>query len=131
MLNKLKSPYCILTPLRNIYSTTWLRPGCHRSRERPPRFTLGRGEHISSSLPECKYSFRGPEGAPQRKREARVGSECNLYSLIQRGTPLQDLHGRFLCSTCTEAQESGVRHPSWAAFSKGGSKGSILLSVLK
>ena len=63
MNDNLKNLYCLLTQIRSIYSTTWLRLGCHKPRKRPlRRFTLGREGQASSSMPEWK-----PRPGPTRE----------------------------------------------------------------
>lgn len=124
MNDKLKNLYCLLTHIRSIYSTLWFQLACNKPKERPPRrFTRGKGGQAISSMPECKPSFRGPDGGQPRKGAARVGSPCNRGSLLQVGPLLQGWYSRFFCSTCTSAQESCVPNPFWAVSSRGGSEG--------
>lgn len=124
MKNKLKNLYCLLMQIKSTVFTLPLGSDwAVTNRDRPlRRFTLGRVGQASSSMPECKPRFRGPnEGQPGR-RAARAGSPCNRHSRLQVGPLLQDFQDRFFCSTCTSAQKGYVPFPSWAAAGRGGSE---------
>lgn len=124
MKNKLKNLYCLLMQIKSTVFTQILGSDWTvTNRDRPlRRFTLGRVRQASSSMSECKPSFRGPhEGQPGRGA-ARVGNPCNRYSHLQAGPLLQGFQDRFFCSTCTSAQKGYVPYPSWAASGRGGSE---------
>lgn len=130
MFNKIKSLHYLLTPLNSFDTIPWLRPGCHRPRERSLRFTLGKKGQVSSSMPECKASFGGPGGTQQGKGEIRVGSQHDQYSLAHRGQPGQSPWQSLWC-VCTEAQED-LSPLLLCSFQQGwGLEDVFFLSVLK
>lgn len=126
----MKILHCLLTQLSSSDTITWLRTGCHRPRERSLRFTLGKKGQVSSFMPECKPSFRGPGGTHQGRGEIRVGSQHDQYSLPHRGQPGQSPWRAF--DVCVQWHRKGMSSLLLSSFQQGlGLEDGFFLSVLK
>ena len=88
MKNKPKNLYCLLMQIKSTVFTLPLGSDwAVTNRDRPlRRFTLGRMGQASSSMPECKPSFRGPDEAQPGRGAARVGSLVLAFTSPGRAT---------------------------------------------